>query len=279
MNVHLYTIAWNEADLLGFFFRHYDPWVDRYVIYDNGSTDETLNMLHAHPRVEVRQFERVDPDSFVFSHTHMQDNCWKESRGHADWVVITAIDEHLHVPEVPMADYLAGCRRKGTTLVPALGFNAISNEFPEPDEWLCQTRRNVCAALPLCKLSIFNPNEIRETQFGNGRHHARPTGRTKLPRKDELLLLHYKHLDSDRVFQRHQFEQTGLGVKDREHKFGEQYFAAHEAHVAMWDEMLANAVDFAAPGFDPVKHHRGNRWWRMSWKLKRRLRRVRAPMR
>ena len=37
--VHLYTICWDEADMLGFFFRHYDSWVDRYVIYDDGSTE------------------------------------------------------------------------------------------------------------------------------------------------------------------------------------------------------------------------------------------------
>ena len=28
--------------MLAFFFRHYDPWVDRYVIYDDGSTDGSL---------------------------------------------------------------------------------------------------------------------------------------------------------------------------------------------------------------------------------------------
>ncbi|MBI4190914.1 MAG: glycosyltransferase family 2 protein, partial [Betaproteobacteria bacterium] len=46
--IHLYTMGWNEERLLPFFFRHYDPWVDRYVIYDDNSTDATLEMLHAH---------------------------------------------------------------------------------------------------------------------------------------------------------------------------------------------------------------------------------------
>jgi Glycosyl transferase family 2 len=96
--VHLYTICWDEADMLGFFFRHYDPWVDRYVVFDDGSTDGSLAILSNHPKVELRAFARSDEDSFCLSHKAMQDEVWKESRSTADWVVVTAIDEHLQVP-------------------------------------------------------------------------------------------------------------------------------------------------------------------------------------
>ena len=26
MKIHLYTFGWNEMPMLGFFFRHYEPW-------------------------------------------------------------------------------------------------------------------------------------------------------------------------------------------------------------------------------------------------------------
>ena len=45
--VHLYTVCWDEADMLGFFFRHYDPFVERYVVYDDGSTDGTPERIRA----------------------------------------------------------------------------------------------------------------------------------------------------------------------------------------------------------------------------------------
>lgn len=89
MRVHLYSIVWNEEEMLPFFFRHYDSLVDRYVIYDDGSTDRTLEMLGAHDRVEVRPFVRSDPDSYVLAARILHDNVWKESRGHADWVIIS----------------------------------------------------------------------------------------------------------------------------------------------------------------------------------------------
>ena len=67
MIIHLYTISWNEARLLGYFFRHYDRWVDRYFVHDDGSTDGTLEILRSHPKVVVRAFPRTVPDSFVLS--------------------------------------------------------------------------------------------------------------------------------------------------------------------------------------------------------------------
>ena len=54
MRIDLYTRCWNDAHMLGFFFRHYDPLVQRYVVFDDGSTDGSLDFLRAHPKVEVR---------------------------------------------------------------------------------------------------------------------------------------------------------------------------------------------------------------------------------
>ena len=115
MKVHLYTVCWNEADMLPFFFRHYDSFVDRYVVFDNGSTDGSLDILASHPKVELRRFERTVPDSFVQSHRELQNRVWKGSRGIADWVVVTAIDEHLEAKE-DMGAYLSACTRAGITL-------------------------------------------------------------------------------------------------------------------------------------------------------------------
>jgi hypothetical protein len=140
VKVHLYTILWNEEDMLPFFFRHYDPLVDRYIIYDDGSTDNTLKLLAAHDHIEVRPFVRTYPTSYVLSAQALHDNMWKESRGQADWVIITAVDEHLYHP-AGLRWYLRVVRWRGITAVPALAFQMVADAFPSPDEYLAKTRR------------------------------------------------------------------------------------------------------------------------------------------
>ena len=54
--IYLYAICWNEEQILPFFFRHYDEIVDRYVIYDDGSSDRTVDICRVHPKVELRRF-------------------------------------------------------------------------------------------------------------------------------------------------------------------------------------------------------------------------------
>lgn len=258
MSAHLYTMAWNEERMLPFFFRHYDPWVDRYVVYDDGSTDATLAMLAAHPRVEVRRFQRTVPDSFVKSATRLQNEMWKESRGQADWVIVTAVDEHLYHPAIHR--YLADCRQAGVSAVPALGYHMISESFPEPDETLSATRHMGTPHYEMCKLGLFNPTMIAETGFSLGRHFAEPVGQVVYPEIDELVNLHYKYMGRAYVRQRNGLLQTGLGRHDRKLGLGKQYLLAEQAFDEMWRGLEAKAVDC----LDPLvgMHTHVNRWWR-----------------
>lgn len=271
MKTHLYTISWNEVDMLGFFFRHFDPWIDRYVIYDDGSTDGTLEMLHAHPRVEVRKFARTDPDSFVASHQKLMNNTWKGSRKEADWVVLTAIDEHLHVAGIPMKAYLERCRSKGVTVLHCMGFQMVSEEFPQQDELLWQTRTVGCPYARLSRLSIFNPKAVRKTNFTGGQHGAHPEGNVRLPSRDELLNLHYKNIGFERLFRRHRQLKQGLGPKDKAQSWSKKYDWTPDKFRRDWDLFANNAVDLAASGFKPVRCHWNRRWWRPTWKLLNRL--------
>ena len=50
--------------------RRQAAWIDRFVIYDDGSTDGSVEVLQAHPKVELQRLQRTDADLFVLSHTH-----------------------------------------------------------------------------------------------------------------------------------------------------------------------------------------------------------------
>ena len=243
MTISLYTVCWNEADLVPFFFRHYDSWVDRYVIFDDGSDDGSRELLLANPKVEVRRFLRTSPESFVLSHTALQNSVWKESRGRDAWVVITAIDEHLTVPRRPMRDYLAAQKREGVTYIPARGFNMISDALPAGNRRLVDLIRHGAPSAGFNKLSIFDPDAIIDTGFATGRHTAQPAGRLVAPQSPELLLLHFKYLGFQRTFERHRAEGARLGRLDIEKSYGRHYLFSEEQFRAKWDSVRSAAFD------------------------------------
>lgn len=261
MRVHLYSICWNEERLLPFFFRHYDSIIDRYVVYDDGSTDRTLDLLAAHPRVEIRRFSRAIPDSYVASAQQIHNHAWKESRGTADWVIISAVDEHLF--HADLGNYLAQCRASGVTLAPALGYQMLTNAFPESSEVLSRDRTRGTPCLLFSKLCAFNPIAIDETNYGPGRHSARPTGHVTYPPRDELLNLHYKYLGLNYVEQRHAFLRTGLGTLDRKNEWGHHYHHGREELRSEIDELERYSVNISDPDYEPARDHVLPRWWRL----------------
>ncbi len=260
MNIDIYAICWNEADMLGFFFKHYDSIASRYIIYDDGSTDGSLDILHRHPKVEVRPFDRSISDSYVLSAQRLHNSAWKESRKLADWVFLTAIDEHLVHDD--LLTYLRRCKAEGSTIIPALGFQMISDDFPKPNERLCHAVTTGAPFAKMSKLCVFRPDQIDETNFCVGRHSADPTGNVVLPPTDEMLNLHFKYLDFNRLARRHKVLAGGLGTLDNTRGFGHRYHFGEEQLRKDWRAFQSQAVGITKPGFQAASHHENQTWWR-----------------
>jgi len=245
--------------MLGFFFRHYDGVVERYFVYDDGSEDESLDLLKAHPKVTLGALPYTDPRSRILSAAAFFDSCWQDSRGEADWVIVTDIDEHLYHPD--LAAYIAACDRAGVTAVPALGFQMLADAFPRAGVLLCDQLRLGAPWGQMSKLNLFRPDAVARTNYAPGRHAAAPEGDIVLPARDDLMLLHYKYLDFERVLARHAACAPRSLPVDRERQYGHKYFWDRDRLWEDWQLIRSRLVDIAAPGFDAHRDHREPRWW------------------
>jgi glycosyltransferase involved in cell wall biosynthesis len=259
MVVHLFAQCWNDEWMLPFFFRHYDGLVDRYVIYDDGSTDNSWAILQSHPRVEARRFVRAVPDSFALSEQALSNDCWKASSGEADWVIVTDLDEHLFHPA--WRAYLSRCAHDGVTAIPALGFQMVCDTVPTSGEHLAAAHPVGAPWVQMMKLSIFDPVAIKEINFTPGRHRADPQGRVRVPATDEMLLLHYKYMGFERTHLRHQQLRQGLGRVDAARGWGHKYSWSADELRDDWDRCAGRAVDIRALGSEPAARYPSTPWW------------------
>lgn len=237
-------------------FLHYDKLVQRYIIYDDASTDNSQGILRLNPKVELRPMPQYsDPESRIRSALALQETCWKESRGIVDWVIMTDIDEHLYHPD--MYQYLAQCRAQGVTIIPALGYQMLSEQFPEQKKLLCHSlTKGACYSL-YSKLNIFSPSEIDAVNYTPGRHKAAPTGHVVLPARDELLLLHYHYLGFERVRKRYAQFLTRQRKTDIAMGFGGQYSWSSEQLRDAWNFAANRLVDISQPNLRPWGNPRG----------------------
>lgn len=187
--------------MLPFFFRHYDSIVDHYFIYDNYSSDNSLEILGNHPKVTVLPFD-VDGDSIVEAASAQVDQMWQRSRGNADWTAVCNIDEFFW--HIDLRWYLRECQRRGVTFLQAQGYQMVSDAFPDPRANLPKACRMGARFQSYDKAAFFDPNAIEEMRFAVARHSCAPVGRVFQPEHNEVLLLHYKYLGRGYVRERHQ---------------------------------------------------------------------------
>lgn len=245
--------------MLEYFFRHYEPWVDRFFILDDGSADGTLEYLSQRRDVEIGRVTRSDPASWVASAKTIYDTDWERSRGEADWVVVTNIDEHLHHRD--MRGHLGKLLAAGATIAPALGYQMLSAEAPAP---LGALWRECSMGAPwrnMSKVGIFRPDKIESSNFTAGRHSADLRGEIVYPERDEIINLHFKYVwGLDATFSRHKAQGDRLGARDRARGWGHKYGWSMEQLGADFDLFERGLVDTSS--FAHHERHPEPRWWR-----------------
>ncbi|QGJ70999.1 Glycosyl transferase family 2 [Planctomycetales bacterium 10988] len=253
MKIHLYTTCWNEIRMLPYFMRHYLPYVDKYVIFDDSSDDGSIEYLQQFPQVEIRTREKAD---YSLNETLrlIMCECWKESRGEADWVIIVDIDEHLYHPY--LLNYLKKCQKEEITFIQTKGYQMISDFFPSPKVYknrLCEILQIGLPFWGMDKVGIFNPDAVEEINYSVGRHTADPVGSIFRPDQDEVLNLHYKHLGLLYTLQRYRELKGELRQLDIENGWGVHYL--HEENKQRQDfykiAFKATQVPISEPCVNP----------------------------
>lgn len=197
MHIHLYCFVHNEEKILPFFFRHYEKFVTKFFIYDNGSTDSTLKILKSRKDVVIRKFDTKKKQNNLIL-TKLKNTVWKRDNL-ADWIIVCDADEFLHY-DGNFKARLKQWIKDGYSVCKPYGYEMLSDKFPVDGELTKLVRKGVAAPL-MSKCVLFN-NAITRMNYLHGAHNCFPEGFVKLLRSKSLKLLHYKQLSLDYYMER-----------------------------------------------------------------------------
>ena len=198
MKIWLYTFCWNEAPLVPYFLRHYTPdWVDRIIVYDNESTDESRKLLEAIGRVEIRDM-RPDPGGLNRTMARLREEAVQESAGKTPWVFVPDFDEFLYHHDIK--HFLNECyNRDQWYVVRPYGWNMVHSYFPRTKGKITDEVRRGYPHYWYSKPILIRPEKIKVMNFSLGAHNAQPhanvTGETVFIRNvGSAKILHYRCL-------------------------------------------------------------------------------------
>ena len=238
--VHLYAPCRNEQRILPYFMAHYGPFVDRFFIYDNMSTDATRALLAGHPNVEIVSLDTGGQFAHV-ERERMKNHAWKASAGKADFVLVCDVDEFLYHPHLDVL--LALMKRHGYTVLQPHGYQMACEKLPEFDGTPITARvtAGMDVACHYSKTILFDPNRVEEIHFSQGCHCSRPEGRIKTFHSNHAKLLHYKYVDRDEILRKTRTYRANVSPESLAKGYGRHYLRSDEEVMALYDRILAGA--------------------------------------
>ena len=206
MRLEAYIICWNEAAVLPFVLDYWgEAGIDKLIVYDNHSSDETTALLSdadgVNFEVEIRDYESGGhADDFLYR--HIKNNCWKQSK--ADWVFVGDTDEVLYVPG-GVKDYLRNKAGDAAIIQPCL-YQVVGWQKPN----FMNTRllhEMTGMRVQQCgpnKVNLFRPDCVHEMNFGLGAHHCDPVaaGSALCSYREDIAWLHLKNLGVEYLVER-----------------------------------------------------------------------------
>ena len=200
MIIHLYTLCYNEIDIL--------PWVIDYwkrlpvtkaIVYDNESTDGSKEYLQQFDWIEVRTFRTEGMNDSI--QRDIKSNAWKESKGITDFVIVCDMDEIIYSPNI--TPILKKMKDEDYNVLGMPWYMLCATEQPQyqegkllhevaPQHWCHQRINHDVEHEHLGKFMLFDPNKVDDMGYSVGCHisHVTPSLSLLEDTSGQVIILH-----------------------------------------------------------------------------------------
>jgi glycosyltransferase involved in cell wall biosynthesis len=238
LRIHVYTVCYNEEEILSYFLRHYSSFAEKIIVFDNYSTDTSPEIVRSCPIADLRRFD-TDGTFNELENIRIKNKAYKESLGKADFVIVVDTDEFLYHHD--MLDLLKRYRAEGVTLPKTIGYEMISWRFPKSNKPLVENIRIGHESPSYAKRCIFHP-EV-DINFQVGAHTCNPRGNIVESSSVDIKVLHYHYLGMLRIIRKHRSLKKKLSQFNLEHKLSYQFTWGAMRLVGRFLVYRANSYD------------------------------------
>lgn len=240
--VHAYFLCYNEEYILPHLLKYYSTFCDKIVMLDNHSTDNSVEIIKSFPNTEIIEWESDNTvrDDLYLS---LKNNCWKKSKGVADYVIVGDSDEFLYHTNIHQ--FLTDMKNSPFTIFKPEGYHMIGDEdlILSSDDNLFEKVTKGIRGNSNDKLMLFNCNKIDEINYSFGCHHANPTGEIFYHTGSDLKMLHYKYLGLSDFIPKQKLRGDRLSEFNKQRGLGMYYLFSEDKHKEEYKTFIQKRIN------------------------------------
>lgn len=235
--VYLFTMCWNEELIIPYFLAHYEAFVDKIFVYDNESTDNSVNLLRSHQKVTVETYStnnQIRDDVYL----DIKNNVWKKYSNECDIVIVCDMDEflfHKNIPQLLFKFHNSQC-----SIIKPTGYDMITeNHVFDYQKSLVESVTDGVRNKLFDKLITFKPKDINGINYKGGCHYANPIGNVSYYDVEGVKLLHYKRLGLQYVINKMKAYGSRLSDFNKRNGLGYEYTFSENKHIDNFNTVLS----------------------------------------
>lgn len=188
MRIIVFSICYNQADILPWWLRHYSTFADEISVFDDHSTDGSREMLKACPKVLLRDWpydNGIDDRQFL----EFSSEWSKKAIGNFDWAIWVDTDEFVWSADPRKTLESAGdCQ-----VIRTFGYNMIGDGLPQDDghSQIWQVHKMGVKAPIYSKSIVYRPDANIKWNLGK---HGIENSDVVIGNKPLFKLFHYRYM-------------------------------------------------------------------------------------
>lgn len=257
MKLILYTLCFNEADIIPYvvdYWKNLQSQLDEFnvVVFDNYSSDNSVELLSKYPWIEIRQFQSDGHNDII--QAQIKNVCWLEAKGKADFVIVQDFDEILWTHQ--LREELKYMKDNDLNVMATKGWTFCGSETPQYQEGkylhqlvkrgYYQYMNHMAQFKQFFKFMLIDPNKLDTMNWSVGNHICNPKPSMRLYESEKTIVFHINKGLSEQYFvDKRKRMGERLSQLNKRYGMGVEYLKSEEATREEYKQYQANSIDIS----------------------------------